>query len=293
MKVTIDRVRPEHVPSLARICFEAFGTLQERHHVQRDFDSIETAQMVIGMFAGRPDFAGFAAIDHDGTLLGSNFLGFSDCNGDDEGVAGVGPITVAPSAQGRGVGKLLMQAVMNEAARRGISKVRLIQEAINTTSLSLYTKLGFDWRDGISLIQPNPAPTDDPRMSPVTPADLPDIDTISRRHYHAPRVKEVEGFLKMGLPGFMLRSNGKARGYFFTSFLGHGFADTPENLAALVCHTARHAPPHFHKTLLPLSENELHRALLARGCTSVKLLNYMSTGEYRQPQGAWMPCIGM
>jgi len=60
------------------------------------------------------------------------------------GAPGVGPITIAPDAQSRGTGRALMLAVMHEAARRAIRHVRLLQEAVNTTSLSRDTKLGFD-----------------------------------------------------------------------------------------------------------------------------------------------------
>lgn len=288
MAITLQPIRPDQIPEASRICFEAFGSLQDRHGVERDFDSVETAGLVVGMFASRPDYAGFVALDDDGrTVLGSNFLGFSDA------VAGVGPITVRPDAQSRGVGKLLMLAVMDEAVRRGITRVRLMQEAINTTSLSLYTKLGFDWREACSLMRPAAAPVDDPRARPVMEADLPAIAAISTRQYHASRVNEVAGFLRMQLPGFLLRRDGRDVGYFFPGLLGHGFAETPDDMAALITHAARHAPPPFLKMLLPLSQSDLHRVLLERGCRTIKLLNYMSTGEYRAPTGAWMPCIGM
>jgi ribosomal protein S18 acetylase RimI-like enzyme len=286
MPITVEPVLPQHIPTLAKICFEAFGALQDRHGVERDFDSVETAGMVVGLFASRPDFVGFIARD-GGEILGSNFIGFSD------EVAGVGPITIAPAAQSRGVGKLLMLAVMDEAKRRGIGQVRLMQEAINTTSLSLYTKLGFDWRECCSMMRPAAAAADDPRCRPVTEAELPVIDTISRRHYHASRVNEVAGFLKIGLPGFILRRDGKDAGYFFPGLLGHGFAQTPEDLADLVGHTVRNAPPQFHKLLLPLGQNDLHRTLMSRGGRTIKMFNYMSTGPYTPPVGAWMPSIGM
>jgi GNAT superfamily N-acetyltransferase len=280
--------RPEHIPELAEICFNAFGTLQDRHGVDRDFDSVETAATVVGMFGTRPDFAGFVAVERgSGRLLGSNFISFSDP------VSGVGPITVRPEAQSRGVGRALMLAVMDEAKRRGVRQVRLLQEAINTTSLSLYTKLGFDWQDGCALIRPAPAATDDPSMRPVTAGDLPMIDRLSMRHYHSTRVNEVAGFVKMGLPGFVMQRGGEAVGYYFPGLLGHGFAETPEELAALVTHSVRYAPPPLHRALLPLSESTLHRLLLERGCRTIKLFNYMTTGEFERPRGAWMPCIGM
>lgn len=287
MTFSIISVRPEHIPALGQICFDAFGALQSRHGVERDFDSPETAGMVVGLFASRPDFAGFAAIDSAGTLLGSNFIGFSDA------VAGVGPITIRPDCQSQGVGKALMLAVMNEAKRRSVTQVRLMQEAINTTSLSLYTKLGFDWREAASLIRLAPAAQDHPSIRPVTERDLPAIDAISTRHYHSSRVNEAKMFLTLNMPGFTLERSGRQTGYYFPGFLGHGFAENPADMADLITHAVRHAPPMFHKLLLPLSQNDLHRELMARGCRSLKLFNYMTTGPYRPPMGAWIPSIGM
>ncbi|MEK6702962.1 MAG: GNAT family N-acetyltransferase [Planctomycetota bacterium] len=288
MSITIRPVRADDIPTLAEICFEAFGTLQDRHGVERDFDSVQTAGMVVGMFASRPDFAGFVAQDGSGRVLGSNFLQMSDA------VAGVGPITIRPGEQSRGVGRELMEAVLDEARRRGIERVRLQQEAINTASLSLYTKLGFDWRAACSLMRLAPGAREDARMRPVTEADLGSIGEISERQYGHSRVNEVRGFLAIGLPGFVLRREGGGDvGYYFAGFLGHGFAQTPEDLADLVVFTARHSPPAIMKAIVPLGQHELHRRLLERGCRTLKLFNYMTVGPWEEPRGAWIPSVGM
>ena len=287
MTIQIIPVEPGHVAELGRICFEAFGALQDRHGVERDFDSVETATMLIGMFASRADFAGFAAIKGR-TLVGSNFLGFSDP------VAGVGPITIRPETQSAGVGRALMIAVMDEARRRGVHQVRLQQEAINTVSLSLYTKLGFDWRESCALMRLAPAEADHPLVRPATADDLPEIDRVSIRHYHASRKNEVAWMLKAGMPGFVFRDpGGQVSGYYLPGFIGHGFAESADGLAALMLHAARYAPPPFLRALVPLGEVALHRALLKGGCRTIKLFNYMTTGAYERPRSAWVPSIGM
>lgn len=288
MPIAIIPVKPEHIPALGEICHVAFSALHDRHAVERDIDTIETGQMVISIFATGPYMTGFAAIDTEtGRLEGSNFLTHADP------VGGVGPITVRPGTQGSGIGKLLMLAVMEEAKRRGIASVRLFQEAINTTSLSLYTKLGFDWREAASLIRIKAADHDDPRIRPLTAHDLPVIDEISSRHYHTTRVKEVQDLLRLEFPGFVLTDRHMVTGYFFPGILGHGFAASDADMAALVTHAGRYAPPPFQKALLPLSQNALHRELMERGCRSIKLLNYMTTGHYLEPKGSWMPSISM
>ena len=289
MAAKIVPVRPDHIPALAKICFEAFGALQDRHGVERDFDSVETSEMVVGMFGSRPDVAGFAA-EENGELLGSNFIMFADP------VASVGPITVAPGTQARGVGKALMLAVMEEARKRGVAQVRLQQEAINTASLSLYTKLGFDWRDGCALVKIGGMaavpPAAGATIRAATGDDLEAIDRISSRQFHATRRGECGVMLKMGFPTAVLVRGGEVRGYHFPGFLGHGFAETAADLAALIAHSARHAPPPFQKVLVPLSQNELHRTLLGHGARTVKLFNYMTVGPFTPPGGAWVPSIG-
>ncbi|MBC7783390.1 MAG: GNAT family N-acetyltransferase [Burkholderiales bacterium] len=284
--ITIQPVKPKHIPELAAICFNAFGKLHERHAVEADFDSIETANMVIGMLAASPEFAGFVAMV-DGKIVGSNFVSFSDP------VSGVGPITVDPACQARGVGRRLMQAVMDAAKERGVREVRLLQEAINSTSLSLYTKLGFDWREGIAMFRPVSSPEADRNVRAVTDADLPAIDAISIRHYGSTRINEVRGFMAMQMPGVLLERQGRPIGYFFPGMFGHGFAETEQDLAVLIGQSMRTAPPMFQKTLIPLGAHELHRALLSAGGKTIKQMNYMTFGPYTRPMGGWVPSIGM
>jgi len=85
----------------------------------------------------RDDFYGVVAL-RDGQPVGSNFLSLMDL------VAGVGPITIDSSCQGEGVGRALMQDVIDYARRNNIEPVRLLQDSFNVASLSLYASLGFD-----------------------------------------------------------------------------------------------------------------------------------------------------
>lgn len=290
--VKIVPAHQDHAGEIARICFEAFGTLQDRHGVARDFASADVASMVIGMMLSRPDVAGFTAIDGgSGRILGSNFLLFPDA------VAGIGPITVDPTVQARGVGRELMLAVMNEAKQRKIAQVRLLQECINTTSLSLYTKLGFDWRDSCALMDPASATraghSFSGKIREMTEADLDAVEAISKRQYHASRRNEVAMAQAMHFPAFVIESGGRVVGYYLPGMLGHGFAETHGQLADLIVHGGKNSPEMFHRVLVPLSENDLHRELLERGCRTVKLMSYMTTGPFTAPVGAWVPCIEM
>ncbi|MFZ5877414.1 MAG: GNAT family N-acetyltransferase [Nitrospirota bacterium] len=54
---------------------------------------------------------------------------------------GIGPVAVDPSFQGHGIGRLLLNAVLERAA--GLRSVRLFQETFNPASLALYSSVGF------------------------------------------------------------------------------------------------------------------------------------------------------
>ncbi|MCY7338299.1 MAG: GNAT family N-acetyltransferase [Chamaesiphon sp.] len=121
----------------------------------------------------------------DGLPIGS-FLLHSDA------VAGIGPLTVGPRFQSQGIGHLLLQWAIDEAHRRGIRQTRLFQEAINPTSLSLYTSVGLVWRDSAALMQATPATADDPTVRPLTSADIDSIKFLSLQGYGFSRANDAD-----------------------------------------------------------------------------------------------------
>jgi ribosomal-protein-alanine N-acetyltransferase len=60
------------------------------------------------------------------------------------GEADVQTVAVAPAAQGRGVGRALLDALVAEAVRRGAPAVLLEVRADNTSARALYTSRGFE-----------------------------------------------------------------------------------------------------------------------------------------------------
>ena len=58
--------------------------------------------------------------------------------------ADVQTIAVAPAAQGRGLGALLLRALVAEAARRGARSLLLEVRADNAAAIALYTREGFE-----------------------------------------------------------------------------------------------------------------------------------------------------
>jgi len=284
MALELIPLQPQHVSDLARICHDAFASLHDRHGVPRDIADIETALMILSHVAAREDYTGIVAV-LDGRAVGSNFLLHADP------VSGVGPITVDPAVQCRGIGREMMRWVLDEAERRGIRAIRLFQEAINSTSLSLYSRLGFAWRGTAAAMQPAAAPADDPSIRPLSTADLEGIRALSEAAYGFSRAGDAAGLLAGGIPGFVLEREGRMVGYRIASLFGHAAAETEDDLLTLIAHSARHVPAPMAVFLCPLHRSTLFRSALEAGHTTLKQLSYMSHGEYAEPPGMYLPSI--
>ena len=116
------------------------------HHSRRLRGDRGSAQ-----FSARFPFCGgrFYAIvaENDGRILGSNFLD------ERSPIGGIGPNTIDPSVQNKGVGRQLMQAVMERAATKNMLGIRLVQDSFHNRSLCLYARLGFTTREPLSVLQ--------------------------------------------------------------------------------------------------------------------------------------------
>ncbi len=276
----------KHLEPLARICHLAFDTLHLRHNVSRDVPSEEVGRLIIGGVLHRPDYIGVVAVEDD-RILGSNFLLHAD------EVCGVGPITVDPTVQAKGVGRKLMQWVIDEARRRRgpSAHVRLFQEAVNTTSLSLYTSLGFNWRDSGALMHPKPAEVADPAVRPMVASDLPHVERLSTAHYGFSRAKDAARLLDMQFPAFVRERGGKVVAYQIATLFGHASAETNEDLLLLASQTARHIPPPMAVVIVPMSQTAIFRSALNSGFRVAKVLNYMSLETFRPCSGPSFPSI--
>lgn len=273
----------DDVSELGRICYEAFKDISDRHHFPPDFGSVAMPRMFIGMLIQREDVFGAKAV-LDGQLAGSNFLMTSD------EVAGVGPITIEVPLQGQGIGRALMKAVLDHARETNTEMVRLVQDAFNLTSLSLYASLGFDVKAPLALMQPHPAAQHDPSVRPLTAADLPAVEELSRRIYKVNRRNEVAGLLPV-FPAFIRERDGRPTGYLMMGMIGHGVFETEDDAVATLGEATRQSPADFHRVFCPLLEGNLYRRFLASGARAIKPMNLMALGPYEEPEGVWMPSV--
>src|SRR5216683_7449261 len=145
-EVVIRAATPADSSICGQICYDAFSTLSAKHGFPCDFPGPEVAIGILSMLFSSPGFYCVVA-ESEGRIVGSNGLDERSM------IAGIGPITIDPAAQNLGVGRKLMQAVMDRANERHPAGMRLVQAAYHNRSLSLYTTLGFDVREPLSCVQ--------------------------------------------------------------------------------------------------------------------------------------------
>ena len=282
-QVTLRRATPEDIDDTARICFEAFSDISGRHNFPPDFPAVEVARGLMEMVLGAPFVWGIVA-EHEGRVVGSNFLW------EWEPIAGVGPVTVDPSAQNLSVGRLMMEALMQRVREKRFAGVRLVQAAFNTRSMSLYTKLGYDVREPLACMN-------GPRISArihghivrqATESDLDACNDLCRRIHGHDRAAELAGAIQRG-SARVGEHGGRIIGYASDiGFFGHAVAETNDGLCALIASAEQISGPGL---LLPSRNAEVFRWALASGLKVVQPLTLMSHGLYNEPRGAFLPSI--
>ena len=282
--VELVRAEPQHVSELGRICYEAFKDVADSHGFSPDFPSVQVARNTIGMIVGRKDFYGVAAIVN-GELAGSNYLSLTDP------VSGVGPITVDCAFQGRDLGRALMEDVIEYARLNKVERVRLLQDAFNVASLSLYGSLGFDVKHPVAEMHLNAAVKADVTVRPVHESDVDALDEICQKNYKTSRRNELAAAVRAGFSPVLRERGGKFTGYLIPGLFGHGVAETCDDAVALATQAARLIPHERARSLVPLKDGDLFRAFLKAGCRTVKIMNLMAMGPYEEPASVWMPSV--
>lgn len=278
---------PSDHDAVARILYEAFAAIHDRHVFPRDFPTLESAAQLATSFIGHPAIWGVVA-EHDGRIVGSNFV-------DERGaIRGVGPITVDPDTQARGVGRRLMQAAIDRSA--DAAGIRLLQDSFNTASLALYASLGFRATDPVVVMNGRPttgAPADI-EVRPLTRADVPACEALSRSVLGFERTNELLDAIEAPLlEPFVAIRDGRVVAYattltFFPA--SHAAAETQRDMWALIA-GALSGSSDDASFLMPTRQEELFRSCLDGGLRVVKPMTYMVIGEHRPARGAWIPSV--
>ena len=281
--VTIRRATPDDASACGKICYEAFHKINADHGFPDDLPSVEPATGIMTMMFGHSGFYCIVAED-GGRIVGSN------CMDERSPIAGIGPITIDPGAQNRGVGRKLMQAVMDRARERNSPGVRLVQAAFHTRSLSLYATLGFDAREPLSVMQ-GPAIKKKLEGCLVRPAGTEDLAACNRVcvqvHGHD-RGGDLADSIAQGTAAVVER-HGKITAYCSNlAFFGHAVAVTNLDLQALIAAADGFGGPGI---LVPTRNAELFRWCLANGLRVVEPMTLMTGGLYNEPAGAYLASI--
>jgi predicted N-acetyltransferase YhbS len=279
MTAQLRNATPRDAAAAGRICHDAFKAIAERHGFPPDFPAPEVATGLLQNLIADPRVYCVVA-EMDGRLAGSNFLWERDA------VAGVGPITVDPRLQNGAIGKTLMRAVLERAEKKRSGAVRLVQAAYHGRSLSLYTKLGFVAREPLAVLQGQALAAGGARAA--READLAAANALCRRVHGHDRAQELLQAVRQGLASVVER-DARLTGYATEiGFFGHAVGETTADLMALIGAARSFSGPGF---LVPMRNTELFRGCLEQGLRVVQPMTLMTLGEYREPQGAFLPSI--
>ena len=281
--VTLRAPSTQDAERIGEIIFKAFKSISEAHSFPPDFPSVEPAVGLARMMIERPDIYGVAA-EIDGKVVGSNFL----WEGDD--VAGVGPITVDPTVQNSSIGKTLMEDVIRRAEEQGKSSTRLLQAAYHNRSLALYTKLGFNTVEPLSVINGRAFEVRMPgrEVRPISTDDIDKADAVCYAVHGVSRRNEIAESVQMG-SGLVVTYSGRVTGYATgIGFFSHAVCESQDDLKALIGTGREINGAGF---MLPTRNSEMMRWCMSNGLRVVQPMTLMSKGIYQEPRGAFLPSI--
>ena len=282
--LTLRAGRSEDAETCGFICYEAFKAIADQHNFPPDFPSPEVSGGLITSLLARGGEIYSVIAEVDGRVVGSNFLWENGT------IAGVGPITIDPSAQNVAVGRRLMEDVLQRARERGIAGVRLCQAAYHNRSLALYTKLGFDTREPLSNLQGEAIGQEIPgyAVRSATEEDLDSCNEVCFKVHGHDRGPELLEAIRQGT-ATLVEHGGRITGYTtMVGFFGHTVGESNEEIKALIGAAPSFPGPGF---LLPTRNGEVLRWCLEQGLRVVQPMTLMSVGLYNEPRGAFMPSV--
>jgi len=283
MTITIRPATPAHAPECGRILYAAFATLAAQHNFPPHFPSVEVATSATSLLFNHPGFYGLVA-ERDGRIVGSNFADMRSP------IAGVGPISVDPAMQNKGIGRRLMRALMDHATMSNVAGIRLIQHGYNNRSLCLYTRLGFQVREPLSMMQGPPlkARFAGYGVRQATLADIPACNLLFRAAHGFDQSRALADAIGQNSAS-VVEHLGPITGY--TTGIGlyfHAVAQTNWDLKALIGAATAFPGPGF---LVPTRNHEVFAWCLDNGLRLVTQMTLMSIGLYNEPAGAYLASV--
>ena len=283
MKLNMRRATLEDASVLGQINYDAFKKIADDHNFPPDFPSVDDAVGAVTALTSNPGVYSVVA-EVDGKMAGSNFMD------ERNPIAGIGPISVDPSVQNQNIGRHLMENVLERVRTRNFAGVRLVQTAYHNRSLCLYTKLGFETREPLSVMQGTP-----PNLKmhgyavrAAQEADLDACNELCRRVHGHHRGGELRDAIRGG-GATVVERLGRITGYATAiAFFGHAVGESNDDVRALIGAASALLGPGI---LVPTRNGELFRWCLANGLRLVQQMTLMTIGLYNEPSGAYLPSI--
>lgn len=286
--MNIRPITPADAENVGKNLYSAFCGIADQHNFPHDFPSGDAAMQMAQMCIHNPDTLGIVAETESGEFLGSNFLWRHNP------IYGVGPISVVPNAQSKGIGRELMNKVIE--AGKEAPGIRLVQDAFNTTSLSLYASVGFEVKEPLVIMQG--VPLDKASVSPQTQVrllaaeDYDACDALCQKIHGFDRGGELK-FIAQMLPGVVALREGRIVAYASAPNLwqlNHAVAETTDDMQNLLIGAANLTGQPI-SILLPTRQAELFRWCLNQKLRVVKPMTLMSMGDYQEPRGCFLPSV--
>jgi Acetyltransferase (GNAT) domain len=274
---------PDDSAVCGQICFDAFSRINLAHGFPSDFPQPEMTTGLLSKMFSNPGFFCVVA-ENSGRIVGSN------CLDERSLIFGVGPITIDPGVQNLGVGRKLMQAVMDRAHERAAAGMRLVQAAFHNRSLSLYASLGFDVREPLSCMQGRTQQRSVPgcTVRAAQPSDVDACNALSRQVHGFDRGVDLLQAIQEDT-AMVVERGGRITGYASAlAFFGHATAETNLDLQSLIASAESFGGPGI---LVPSRNSVLFRWCLSNGLRVVQPLTLMTVGLYNEPHGAWLPSV--
>jgi predicted N-acetyltransferase YhbS len=285
MSTAIRPATPNDANACGRVIHDAFKCIADAHGFPPDIPSVEVGLQLASTLIAAPSVFGVVA-EINGQVVGSNFLMEGDT------IRAVGPITVEPSFQGGGIGRRLMEAVLDRAT--GAEGVRLVQDAFNTRSVALYASLGFEAKEPLLLMRGSTrtGPASGFSVRPLLADDIDACAKLCMAVHGVERTAELRNALQSFTP-FIVERDGRVTGYLSAATLwlmNHGIAETEADMRALIAGAAAACaePVSF---LLPVRQASLFRWCLDEGLRVVKPMTLMAMGRYQEPSGCFFPSV--
>ncbi|MBW2622203.1 MAG: GNAT family N-acetyltransferase [Deltaproteobacteria bacterium] len=279
MEIIIREAKASDIEACGRIMFESFSWIAEKHRFPPELPSIEYATRIANSCITQSTTYGVVA-ECGGRIVGSNFIDERDS------ILGIGPVSVEVGIQEKGIGRRLMEAVLERG--KDAPGIRLVQDSFNTVSMSLYTSMGFETKEPLVFLKGRlrSKPVAGVKTRSLKKRDLKACAELCLRVHDIVRTNELKDALKLS-SAFVLIRDGRLSAYTSAvAYWGHGVAETYEDMQALLLGIAatRKEPLEF---ILPVRQTKFFQWCLSEGLRVIKPMTLMARGHYKTPRSCF------